>query len=178
VKKEGHGAMKREPVGQGQESVWDFPRPAIWQDCSKSVRVEFAGQIIAQTTRSRRVLETSHPPTYYIPPDDIHVEYCVLNAKQSYCEWKGQASYFDITVAQEVDGKKIERLAKNAAWFYSNPTRSFQGIKSYVAFYAHLMDSCFVDDEKVDAQAGSFYGGWVTKDIVGPIKGGPGTFGW
>ena len=154
----------------GQESVWDYPRPPRLEDTGKHIQVIFNGQIIADTRRAKRVLETSHPPVYYIPPQDIKLEYLTLTPHNSWCEWKGQAAYYTI----EVDGK----TAANAAWTYPRPTERFELIKDYVAFYPNLMDSCTVDGEVVQAQEGSFYGGWVTSNIVGPFKGGPGTMGW
>lgn len=154
----------------GQESVWDYPRPPIWQDTCKHLQVIFNSVTIADTRRAKRVLETSHPPVYYIPPEDIKMEYLVKTSHSSFCEWKGRACYYNIVVG--------EKQAVNAAWFYPNPTPAFASIKDYVAFYASLMDACYVDGEKVEPQPGDFYGGWITKDIVGPFKGGAGTWGW
>jgi uncharacterized protein (DUF427 family) len=116
------------------------------------------------------VLETSHPPVYYIPPADIKMEYLRPTGRQSWCEWKGRAGYYTVDVA----GKQ----ADNAAWTYPDPTAGFEAIKNYVAFYPGKMDACYVDGEQVQAQAGDFYGGWITNDIVGPFKGEPGTRGW
>jgi uncharacterized protein (DUF427 family) len=132
--------------------------------------VEFGGKIVADTGRALRVLETSHPPVYYIPPEDIRMEYLKEEAGSSFCEWKGQARYYSVVV----DGQTADR----AAWAYPNPTSSYAGIKDYLAFYAEKMDLCTVDGEEVRAQEGSFYGGWITKDIAGPFKGGPGSWGW
>jgi uncharacterized protein (DUF427 family) len=126
--------------------------------------------VIADTHQAKRVLETSHPPVYYIPPADIHTDFLILSTQGSWCEWKGRAGYY--TVAVET------RQAPNAAWFYSDPTPAFATIKDYVAFYPHLMDVCYVDGEPVQPQPGSFYGGWITSDIVGPFKGTVGTWGW
>ncbi|HIK29553.1 MAG: DUF427 domain-containing protein [Oscillatoriaceae bacterium SKW80] len=156
--------------GPGQESVWDYPRPPIWQDTCKHLQVIFNSVIIADTRRAKRVLETSHPPVYYIPPEDIKMEYLIKTSRSSFCEWKGKACYYTIVVG--------EKLATDAAWFYPNPTPAFASIKDYVAFYASRMDACYVDGEKVEPQPGDFYGGWITKDIVGPFKGGAGTRGW
>lgn len=153
-----------------QESVWDYPRPPRVEDSARHIQVVFNGEMIAGTRRARRVLETSHPPVYYIPPEDIKQEYLALTSRQTYCEWKGQASYYTITVG--------ERQARNGAWTYPRPTQAFISITNYVAFYPGAMDACYVDGERVQAQPGDFYGGWITSDIVGPFKGGPGTQGW
>ena len=154
----------------GQESVWDYPRPPRLEASSRHIRVEFAGMVIAETQRARRMLETSHPPVYYIPPEDIRMEYLRLESGSSFCEWKGQARYYSVVVG--------EKTARRAAWAYPDPNRAYSAIKDYIAFYAEAMDACTVNGEKVQPQAGSFYGGWITKDIVGPFKGGPGSSGW
>lgn len=164
--------MNRDRIqpGPGQESVWDYPRPPRLEASTKHIQVVFNGVIIADTHRAQRVLETSHPPVYYISPEDIQSQYFTRTARSSFCEWKGQAAYYTITVG--------DRTAENAAWFYPNPTRSFASIKDYVAVYPSRMEACYVDGEKVTAQPGDFYGGWITSDIVGPFKGGVGTWGW
>ncbi len=164
--------MNRQRIepGPGQESVWDYPRPPRLEDTPKHLQVVFNGVTIADTRRAKRVLETSHPPVYYIPPEDIRMEHLLKTSRSSFCEWKGQAGYYTIAVG--------ERQAPDAAWFYSNPTPAFASVKDYVAFYASRMDACYVDGEKVEAQPGDFYGGWITRDIVGPFKGGAGTWGW
>jgi len=156
--------------GPGQESVWDYPRPPRLEDSTKRIKVLFNGVVIADTRRAKRVLETSHPPVYYIPPADIEMAYLTLTNRTTWCEWKGQAAYYTLTVGDE--------MAPHAAWYYPNPTPDFASLKDYVAFYPSLMEACYVDDEVVQAQEGDFYGGWVTKDIVGPFKGGAGTWGW
>lgn len=156
--------------GPGQESVWDYPRPPRLEDTSKHIQIVFNEVTIADTHQAKRVLETSHPPVYYIPPCDIKMEHMVLMPHSSWCEWKGRAAYYTVLVG--------ERQEQNAAWFYPAPTATFATIKDYVAFYAHLMDACYVDGEQVQPQPGDFYGGWITSDIVGPFKGGPGTWGW
>jgi uncharacterized protein (DUF427 family) len=152
------------------ESVWDYPRPPRLEDVSKPIQVVFNQIVIADTRHAKRVLETSHPPVYYIPPEDIQQEYLQPMPQTSWCEWKGRAGYYTIEVG--------DRQAMNAAWFYPDPTDAFLSIKDHVAFYAHLMDACYVDGERVQPQPGDFYGGWITSDIVGPFKGGPGTWGW
>jgi uncharacterized protein (DUF427 family) len=156
--------------GPGQESVWDYPRPPRLEATAKHIQVVFNGVIIADTRRALRVLETSHPPVYYIPPQDIQMQYLSRTGHRSYCEWKGQAGYYSLTVG--------DRTASNASWFYPNPTPAFAAVKDHVAFYAHLMDACTVDGEQVRPQPGRFYGGWITRDVVGPFKGEPGTGGW
>jgi uncharacterized protein (DUF427 family) len=161
---------KRVTPGPGQESVWDYPRPPRVEGTTKHIQVVFNDVIIAETRHAKRVLETSHPPVYYIPPDDIKMEHLVVTGRATWCEWKGQAVYYTIIVGD----KQVE----DAAWSYPDPTSGFGEIKGYVAVYAHLMDACYVDGERVQAQAGDFYGGWITKDVVGPFKGGSGTWGW
>jgi uncharacterized protein (DUF427 family) len=158
------------PPQPGQESVWDYPRPPRLEASSKTIKVFFNGILLAQTQKSYRVLETSHPPVYYIPPTDIKMEYLNRTEKHSYCEWKGIASYYTITVEN--------KTSENAAWYYSDPTPNFAPIKDHVAFYPSRMEACYIDDEPVTAQAGDFYGGWITKDIVGPFKGETGSWGW
>lgn len=153
-----------------QESVWDYPRPPRVEPTTKRIRVLFNGVTIADTRRAFRVLETSHPPVYYIPPDDIQMEHLSKTRQRTHCEWKGQARYYTITVG--------DKTAANAAWVYPTPTANFALIKDYVAFYPSRMDACYVDDEQAQAQPGDFYGGWITKNIVGPFKGAPGTLGW
>jgi uncharacterized protein (DUF427 family) len=161
---------RRIEPGPGQESVWDYPRPPRLEDTSKHIQVIFNGVTIADTRRAKRVLETSHPPVYYLPPDDVRLEYFLPIAGHSYCEWKGMASYYTISV----NGKSAESIA----WFYPNPTTAFASIQNYIALYPGRMDLCTVDGERVTPQPGEFYGGWITSDIVGPFKGEPGTTGW
>lgn len=154
----------------GQESVWDYPRPPAVEDTDKHIEIFFNNILIADSTDTKRVLETSSPPVYYIPPSDVEMKFLHKSDKTTYCEWKGMASYYSI----DIHGKRAE----NAAWSYPDPTGGFEPIKNYIAFYPHLMDACFVDGELAKAQTGGFYGGWITSDIVGPFKGEPGTEGW
>jgi uncharacterized protein (DUF427 family) len=156
--------------GPGQESVWDYPRPPRLEDSAKHIQIMFNDVVIADTHRAKRVLETSHPPVYYIPPDDIRQDCLTRTARSTYCEWKGQAAYYTVTVG--------DRSAENVAWYYPNPTSAFATLKDYVAFYPSQMQACFVDGEQVQPQPGDFYGGWITSDIVGPFKGSAGTWGW
>ncbi|WAL60013.1 DUF427 domain-containing protein [Thermocoleostomius sinensis] len=163
-------SLQRIQPGPGQESVWDYPRPPRLEESSKHIQVVFNGEVIADTRRAKRVLETSHPPVYYIPPEDIQQQYLTRTSRSSFCEWKGQAAYYTVTVG--------DRSVSDAAWFYPSPTPAFAGIQDYVAFYPSKMEACYVEGEKVTAQPGDFYGGWITHDIVGPFKGGVGTWGW
>lgn len=162
--------IKPEKPGPGQESVWDYPRPPRVEKTPKHIKIVFNGETIVDSTNAYRVLETSHPPAYYIPPEDVSMEYFTPTKRKTMCEFKGAASYFTI----EVNGK----VAQNAAWAYNTPTPSFSVIKGYLSFYPSPMDGCYVDDEKVIPQEGDFYGSWITSDIVGPFKGGAGTLGW
>jgi uncharacterized protein (DUF427 family) len=155
----------------GQESVWEYPRPPRLEPSSRRVRVVMGGLTIADTRRALRALETSHPPTYYIPPEDVLPEILLAEpGARSMCEWKGAARYYTV---------KVGRLsASHAAWSYPSPSAPFAALKDYVAFYAHAMDACYVDDELVRPQPGGFYGGWITDEVVGPFKGAPGTEAW
>jgi uncharacterized protein (DUF427 family) len=154
----------------GQESVWDYPRPPRLEPTTKRIQIIFNGVTVANTGRALRVLETSHPPVYYIPPDDIVMEYLRRADGSSFCEYKGAARYWTLVVG--------DRTVPNVAWSYPNPTPDFIPIRDYLAFYAAPMDACLVDGERVVPQPGGFYGGWITADIVGPFKGEPGTRGW
>lgn len=163
---------KPEPIkpGPGQESVWDYPRPPRVEPSTKRVQVICNETIIADTQKSQRVLETSHPPVYYFPQSDLQMQYFTLSNRQSFCEWKGKAQYYNLVF----DNKTIA----DCAWCYPQTTPAFKVIQDYIAFYPSLMDACYVDGELVTAQEGDFYGGWITKDIVGPFKGSQGTWGW
>ena len=165
--------MRPQPITPqpGQESVWDYPRPPRLERSQKPIKIVFNGITLAETNRAYRVLETSHPPVYYISPEDIKMEYLQAGSPQkSFCEWKGVAGYYTVKVE--------DKQAQNAGWYYSNPTPEFAEIKDYVAFYPGMMDACYVDGELVQPQPGQFYGGWITSDIVGPFKGEPGSWGW
>jgi uncharacterized protein (DUF427 family) len=156
--------------GPGQESVWDYPRPPRLEDCARHLVVRFNGAVIADTRRGKRVLETSHPPVYYFPPADVRAEYLVRVPGASFCEYKGTAGYYTVSVG--------DRTAPTVAWFYTDPSQAFEGIRDFVAFYAGPMDECLVDGVRAAPQPGGFYGGWVTPDVVGPFKGTPGTAAW
>ncbi|KUI25337.1 hypothetical protein AU195_24070 [Mycobacterium sp. IS-1496] len=156
--------------GPGQESVWDYPRPPRLETFRGSITVEFGGRTVASTTTAWRVLETSHPPTYYLPADCFAPGTLRPAAGSSWCEWKGQAGYYDVVAG--------DRVAPRAAWTYAHPTRGFEAIAGAVAVMAAQMDRCTVDDEQVVPQPGGFYGGWITSRVVGPFKGVPGSMGW
>lgn len=152
------------------ESVWDYPRPPRLEPVTLRLRVVFAGETVADTSKGFRVLETTHPPTYYLPPADVRMDRLRPSPRRSFCEFKGAAAYWDVVVG--------ERTAPAAAWCYPDPTPAFAAIRDYISFYAAPMDACYVGEEQVQPQAGDFYGGWVTSWIQGPFKGGPGTYGW
>jgi uncharacterized protein (DUF427 family) len=152
------------------ESVWDYPRPPRLERSPALLVIELAGQVIARSERSLRVLETSHPPVHYVPVGDIADGVLHAVSGSSYCEWKGAAAYYDVRAGGQVRSR--------ASWHYPHPTASFAGIVGHVAFYPSMMDRCSLDGETVQAQAGDFYGGWITSRITGPFKGGPGTWGW
>ena len=153
------------------ESVWDYPRPPRVEPSSRRIRVVLGGETVVDTTRSHRVLETSHPPVYYVPLDAIAPGVLFASrGRTTLCEWKGIASYYDVRAG----GREVER----GAWTYHDPLPGFEPIRDAVAFYPGRMDACFVDDEQVVPQPGDFYGGWITSEIVGPFKGRPGTTGW
>ncbi|MET0884451.1 MAG: DUF427 domain-containing protein [Acidimicrobiales bacterium] len=160
----------RIPPGPGQESVWDYPRPPRIEPTDRRVRVELGGVLIGDTTRALRVLETSQPPAFYLPPEDVAREHLERTDKHSFCEWKGHADYWTVTVG--------ERVARDAAWSYPAPNPAFVAIADHLAFYPRAMDGCFVDDERVESNDGDFYGGWITSAVVGPFKGAPGTGHW
>ncbi len=154
----------------GQESVWDYPRPPRLEPTTKRITVVFNGVTVADTVRAYRVLETSHPPAYYLPTEDMQMQYFSPAAGASWCEWKGPAKYYTLTVG--------DHREEAVAWYYPNPTPDFMALRNYVALYAGRMDACYVDGERVIPQPGGFYGGWITSNIVGPFKGEPGTMGW
>jgi uncharacterized protein (DUF427 family) len=154
----------------GHESVWEYPRPPRVEAVKDRVVVRFAGELIADTAEALRVLETSHPPVYYLPPPDVRWDLLEPASGRSFCEFKGDASYVTIVAR----GRRSER----AGWLYTDPTSAFRSIAGYVAFYASRVDEAWVGDEVVLGQPGDFYGGWITSWVVGPFKGGPGTTGW
>lgn len=159
-----------DPVRPGQESVWDFPRPAIAQPVAVYLRIVHRGEIVAETRDAVRVIETSHPPTYYLPRADVRAELRPVPGRRSLCEWKGAAVYFDVLAGGDT--------LPAAAFAYPAPTPAFASIAGHVAFYAASFDSCFVDGERVTPQPGGFYAGWITSRFAGPFKGGPGSHSW
>lgn len=155
--------------GPGQESVWDYPRPPAIVADSRLVQVRLNGVLIAETRAAKRVLETASPPTFYLPPESVQRDCLHADTKSSFCEWKGRATYFSVCVDNY--------CVNHAAWSYPEPFAEFTPIGHYLAFYPGRLE-CYVDGERVRAQAGGYYGGWITAEIVGPFKGEPGTAGW
>ncbi|MDN4161055.1 DUF427 domain-containing protein [Nocardioides abyssi] len=164
---------QREQPGPGQESVWDYPRPPRLETTTARLEVVLGGVTVASTTRGWRVLETSHPPTYYLPRAAFVDGALRPTEGSSACEWKGWAAYFDL-----VGGADGAVVAERAAWTYPDPTPAFRDLADAVAVMPSAVDACFVDGERVVPQPGSFYGGWITSAVVGPFKGEPGTWGW
>jgi uncharacterized protein (DUF427 family) len=160
----------REVPRPGQESAWDYPRPPALVPSHRVVRVEHGGEVIAESRRAIRVLETAGAPVWYLPPQDVRIDLLRPVPGQTVCEWKGAASYFDVVVG--------EVTARRAAWTYPVPRPGYESIAGHVAFYAGRVDRATVDGERVRPQPGTFYGGWVTDDVVGPFKGEPGSEGW
>jgi uncharacterized protein (DUF427 family) len=159
-----------EPVGPNQESVWSYPRPAIAAPSAQRLRIVHRGVVVADTTRGVRTLETSHPPTYYFPPDDVDGRLLRPASGRSLCEWKGEARYYNVSVDDEILSK--------VGWSYPSPTSPFAILKDHLAFYAESFDLCTVDGERVTPQPGGFYGGWITSREAGPFKGKPGSRLW
>jgi uncharacterized protein (DUF427 family) len=155
----------------GQESAWDYPRPPRVEPVTELVRVVVDGIVVADSTRGFRVLETSHPPTYYLPLADVRADLLVASPSSSFCEFKGRASYRTLVLPS---GRRIE----DVAWTYPKPSPGFEAIAGHLAFYASKVNEAWVGDELARPQAGGFYGGWVTLRVVGPFKGEPGTWGW
>ena len=156
--------------GPGQESVWDYPRPAIAEPCSSRIVIEHNGFIIADTKQSIRTLETSHPPSYYIPQSDIADGVLRRADGSSFCEWKGAARYWDVLAGKNV--------LSSVGWSYPTPSETFMVLQDHVAFYPNAFDRCSVDGETVRPQQGGFYGGWITSKQSGPFKGIPGSRFW
>lgn len=164
--------MKPTPdaVRPGQESVWDFPRPPRIEATTRHLHIEHGGRVLADTKAGQRVLETSHPPTYYFPPNAVDRTFLRANGRRSMCEWKGQAHYWDVVV----DGQVLDAVA----WSYPEPAPGSGLVAGAIAFYAHPFDLVTVDGERVRPQPGGFYGGWITSCVAGPFKGVPGSWGW
>jgi uncharacterized protein (DUF427 family) len=152
------------------ESVWDYPRPPRVEACARRAAVEFGGEVIADSQRALRVLETSQAPAIYFPPEDVRMDLLSAVSKRTFCEWKGVAAYFDLVVG----GKRSEA----AAWAYPDPVPKYAELRDLVAFYPQRVNRCRLGDETVEPNGGDFYGGWITSDIAGPFKGAPGTASW
>ena len=148
------------------ERVADYPRPPALVACDRHVRVEALGHVLCESHRSLRVLETFHPPTFYLPPETMALEMLVPVAGHSFCEWKGVARWFDVVSA---DGRRLRR----AVWQYPDPTPAFRALAGWYALYPGPMDGCWLDGERVTPQPGQFYGGWITANVEGPFKGDP-----
>ncbi|MDH5373501.1 MAG: DUF427 domain-containing protein [Acidimicrobiia bacterium] len=161
--------IRREP-GAGRESVWDYPRPPQVEREPRFVKILFNGETIVESSRALRVLETSHPPNIYVPFEDVSAGVLDRNPRRTTCEWKGIAEYWNVRVG--------EVTVAAAAWSYPQPSRGYDLLAEHVSFYPGLMEGCYLGEELVEPQAGAFYGGWITSDVVGPFKGGEGTWGW
>ena len=164
------GPHEREVPGPGQESVWEYPRPPRVEPVLERLRVVVDGEAVAETTRGFRVLETAGAPVYYFPPADVRMDLLAASSHGSFCEWKGSAGYYSYVGPS--------RRIEDVAWSYSAPSRGYEQIAGYLAFYAGRVDEAWVGDEPATPQPGGFYGGWVTSRFVGPIKGVPGSHGW
>jgi uncharacterized protein (DUF427 family) len=162
--------FNRVEPGPGQESVWDYPRPPRLEKSSDHIEVVFGGRVLAETQEAYRVLETSHPPVYYLPMKDVDEGMLEAVSGQTYCEFKGPATYYDVVTEN--------KRARRAAWTYPRPTQPFRALVDHLAVYPTAMDACYVNGEQVQPQEGDFYGGWITSRVVGPFKGAPGTLGW
>ncbi len=159
----------------GRESVWDYPRPPRLEPTPRRLRLTLGDQILADTTHAFRILETSHPPVYYLPQADLAMQFLRPSTRRgSFCEWKGTAAYWDLVLP----GVTLPAIA----WSYARPTTAYAALADHLAFYCAPFQppagTCTVDGEHVQPQPGGFYGGWITADLVGPFKGAPGTLGW
>ena len=153
------------------ERVWAYPRPPAVVPCERRVRVELAGHVLADSAHALRVLETSHPPTIYVPPADVRKDLLAeSDARSTWCEFKGAARYLDAVIGGE--------RFKAVAWSFPDPSPGYEALRSHVAFYPGRVDAAWLDDERVQAQQSDFYGGWITSDLVGPFKGPIGTLAW
>ncbi len=151
--------------------MWQYPRPPVVAPCERRARIELAGDTIVDSARALRVLETSHPPTIYVPPGDIRGGVLVASdVRATWCEYKGVARYLDAVI----DGRRFEAIG----WSYADPSPGYSMLRDHVSFYPGRVDAAWLGDERVESQAGDFYGGWITADLVGPFKGPPGTRGW
>jgi uncharacterized protein (DUF427 family) len=179
------GQALEEAAGRPRESVWDYPRPPRVEASGRRLRVVLAGRTIAEMTHALRVLETSHPPVYYVPVEDVVAGVQIPTRKRTRCEFKGEAASYDVVAAGDTEGGDAEggssgdiRVAVDAAWHYPRPAHGYAALAGHVAFYPGRMDACYVDGERVVPQEGDFCGGWITAEIEGPFKGEPGRRGW
>lgn len=140
------------------ETIWDYPRPPRVEPSTRRVRVLFGGRVIADSTRAIRILETTHPPTWYIPPEDVKREVLHASLRRTFCEWKGVASYWSAVVG--------DHTSPDCAWSYAQPSPGYEVLRDHLAFYVSRVDACFVDDERVRPQKSDFYGGWITSDVI------------
>jgi len=153
------------------ERVWDYPRPPAVAACDRRIRVELGGELLADSANALRVLETSHPPTIYVPPADVRADLLEPSASRAtWCEFKGTARYVDARVGN--------RYVRAVGWAYADPAPGYEALRHHIAFYPGRVDAAWVGDERIEAQESDFYGGWITADLVGPFKGAPGTLGW
>ena len=153
------------------ENIWAYPRPPAVDTCRRHIRVELAGQILADSGHALRVLETSHPPTIYIPRDDVRMNLLVPSrVRSTWCEFKGRARYLDAVIA--------DLRYEAVAWTYPDPSSGYAQLKDHLAFYPGRVHAAWLDDERVRAQDSDFYGDWITAGLVGPFKGAPGTLRW
>jgi uncharacterized protein (DUF427 family) len=163
--------MTRNPgPDAGMESVWDYPRPPRVEPCLDRATVHHRGIVVADSTLTMRVLETSHPPGIYIPPGDVDTSLLRPSPRTTVCEYRGRAAYWHLVVEGD--------MVRDAAWSYPDPAPGYEAIRDHLAFYPGRVDECRLGDERVTPQEGSFYGGWITSHVIGPFKGGPGTTGW
>ncbi len=159
-----------DPPRPGQESVWDYPRPPRLEVDGRRVIVRVADRVLADSRRAIRVLETASPPTFYLPPEDIDQSLLRKAEGGSACEWKGRACYWSVL---SPDGAVLASVG----WSYPQPNAAFAAIAGWLSFYPGRLH-CEVDGERVQPQPGGFYGGWLTDEIAGPVKGLPGTSPW
>ena len=152
------------------ERVADYPRPPALVACQRHIRVEVFGRVLCDTHRSLRVLETFHPPCYYLPPESIDLTLLQPALGHSFCEWKGVARYFDLV---DQSGTALEQRRRQAVWQYPDPTEPFRALAGWISLYPGLVDGCWLDGEAVQPQPGGFYGGWISADLIGPFKGDP-----
>jgi uncharacterized protein (DUF427 family) len=159
------------PNGKPFESVWDFPRPPRLERVDWRIKVVHGGAVVVDAPWTIRVLETSQAPAYYVAPEFVELSLLQMSDHRTFCEWKGIAQYADLMVGE---GSVVEEVG----WYYANPTTAFAALAGFWAFYAQKVDGCYVDEERVIPNEGSFYGGWVTTNVTGPYKGAPGTTHW